>query len=968
MKTEILVIVMFSFFYCNLALAQKQNSSLSEFISAEDFKNLPEEVQLDLKKNGYDDNSYGQAGMQKNALVNTRNPNPFPLSKPYKKRIKGQPDSFALVKSLNQENSSYYTEKLDSIVDYEVIPVPEYDSLEVQNTIEKFDENGFLTEMITQSYDSTSNKLVNLKKDENNYDSEGNLLQKLTYEWNGEIWAVSGKNENEYNLNRRITSSSTYSWNGNDWDNVTKTEYEYDTQGEQTANTYYRVDYNNEWVIYNKIEVSYHENGERANTSIYSLWNPEDSAWTTETRAAYEETGRIIFSETKKFNPAARKMEPSYKTEYEYLEDESIIETRFRWNAVAQEFYQEYQIRYKYERIYENNNLIQEIRLNYVYGNWEYQYKKINEYDQWGNQVLTEFYDPYWGNDGEIQRRTIRAFNETGKLIRFEDYSWEFDEEYYYKKKVGILFYEFELDNDGKNLSYTRYKWDKEKEDWLVDWKDYFLYPDEGEYNIHKYQFNVTGYIPVFIKAYLTILNYNEFIGKYTGINDGMGSGSQITYNEDLKVDKVLYIENGIVYDSISCYYNREGRDSLWINFYYSPYFNDTVFNFVRFSYSMLSAGEMEITEFYYDDQSDVVFDEYGNIINGRDLYIFKSIFKDGRMLQSTRFSSGDDWNTTDSTLFTYNANGQIETVLFEDDYQKTKKEYLLTNDTLFRNEYIKRTSEQTSEWILEYKTFYKIDPAVNKNQILNIPALMFDEVSYLYSYEWHLQYDYGKILEVFGVSDYGESGNFSITSKAEVYYSKASSLQGEGYISGYIFNEDGENKIITTTTNNTGEPIKGVPLSLCAREDNFVLAGVTTSTNGFYEFKGVPEGTFYLKIDLEGFEQGSTHEMQVTSDLKNFENKNFNIQGAKVVSVAKEWKSNIKIYPNPTSGKVTILGLNPDPFNIVSVYSPSGNRVYENKTSNNSDEINMYNFAAGVYILEIVNKDKAINFKIIKN
>ena len=202
---------------------------------------------------------------------------------------------------------------------------------------------------------------------------------------------------------------------------------------------------------------------------IFAGWDTIEGTWTFEGKTEYNQQGQQTMLYVKRYNTETKEWEYDYKYEFEYLEDGSINETRYGWDAEAKELYQQYQKRYKYEREYSNNNLISEIKLNFVNDEWAYEYKiekdydgdkviqevrlvynydswqedyRINyEYDQWGNQVLYELYDADWY--GEITERRVQAFDEKGQRIKYEWCRWEFDEAYGWFKKIGIQFYEY---------------------------------------------------------------------------------------------------------------------------------------------------------------------------------------------------------------------------------------------------------------------------------------------------------------------------------------------------------------------------------------------------------------------------------------------------------------------------------------------------------------------------------------------
>ena len=191
------------------------------------------------------------------------------LHEPRKTQIK----SVQLIKSLNQEVSPYYMEKLDSVVGFEPIMIPGYDSIRVagEKRMVKFDGNGYVTEVITDTLDKVTNTYREKEKIEYTPDAEGKLLQQINYYWDGSSWENATQRINEYDANGKIILAESKNWNGNNWENASKTEYAYNEDGNRTLYAVYTVDENKEWMeLYEYIDTFY-ENGEHA-TNNYFCW------------------------------------------------------------------------------------------------------------------------------------------------------------------------------------------------------------------------------------------------------------------------------------------------------------------------------------------------------------------------------------------------------------------------------------------------------------------------------------------------------------------------------------------------------------------------------------------------------------------------------------------------------------------------------------------------------------------------
>lgn len=155
------------------------------------------------------------------------------------------------------------------------------------------------------------------------------------------------------------------------------------------------------------------------------------------------------------------------------------------------------------------------------------------------------------------------------------------------------------------------------------------------------------------------------------------------------------------------------------------------------------------------------------------------------------------------------------------------------------------------------------------------------------------------------------------------------------------------------------------VKISLCAEEDDYVLATKLTDTQGYYEFKGVPVGDFYLKVEFEGYSQISTYNIEVVKDSHLFDNKNFIINNGEVVTGIEEIESGIRIYPNPASNSVNISAT--EEIKALQIRDING-RTIMNKKGSNSTYVNLpiEKLIPGLYIFEITTNSTISNKKII--
>jgi hypothetical protein len=84
------------------------------------------------------------------------------------------------------------------------------------------------------------------------------------------------------------------------------------------------------------------------------------------------------------------------------------------------------------------------------------------------------------------------------------------------------------------------------------------------------------------------------------------------------------------------------------------------------------------------------------------------------------------------------------------------------------------------------------------------------------------------------------------------------------------------------------------------------------------------------------------------------------------ILGVGEAMQNNVRSYPNPTSGIVTVDGV--DNITLIQVYSLSGKLVYSEKFSgmNNTETINLATLPTGLYVAKISDrKDKVTTVKV---
>lgn len=917
------------------------------------------------------------------------------LSPKHRVFSKTRMNSLNKLKSNTLENSSYQKDKIDKIVYYspgEMVPTYGLKLQETSKIIRQEDENGILTGQIYKILDENSGEFINAEKVELESFAENKPSLQTFYEWIEDTWTANRKIETEYNEASKKTKEERYKWEDNTWITESKETYEYDEAGNQLSNRYYEANENKELIQQSNHEFTYHPNGIMATNHNQMNWDTSNELWQYETKEEYNDQGEITRKILKYWDVPNNDWRSNIEVTYEYLEDGSIEVRNFSWDSESQQMILGIQRRYKYANKYEGENLVEQVYSSFVEENWyndwkktyEYDsnnnvteqikyesnetdwlpkekttnkydsnnklieqtkyvfrenewlptYKTINEYDQWGNQVLYD--NAFWDeNHWTTTYRSTREFIASGIQIKSDTYDWD--------SKLQTLVHTFkfrlELDSEERTISRISSKWDSDKEEWVINTKSLYNYPNDNETITEYYEQGIIGEEIGFEEDFTDEFYYDKSIGRYTDIVEDEW-GVHFEYDDDLKLKQTgTYEAESDSHSTTLFEYNSENR-CIELRYLddYSPGSKTT------FAYEELEDGGLRITDQYYPDANH-------DDINRENIYYYNS----GGSLTMVVNKHIEDLEPEDTIKYEYNYTGKIETIRKETGEEHWKKVYsnnenILTVTTL-------RRSLQKPVWEPDYKIIYQLDT------IDTIPIQPFP-LTYSYEgleveYDWLLPFQFGKVQSE-TMYYYSETG-LEIIYKCQYQYSPASLLSGEGIIDGYIFEGEGTTKSVTTTAKNNGAPFEGVVVTLCAKENDFVLATDTTDENGFYQFKGVPDGDFYIKVETDDYQQISTYNISVSWFQTQFEDKNFTVQNGEILTGINDIKQSIKVYPNPASDFIEINAAVP----IISItITDTNGRCYlrSERLNSNTPTVSVQSLSPGLYILNL--ETDSTNFK----
>lgn len=113
-------------------------------------------------------------------------------------------------------------------------------------------------------------------KNEFTYDSEGNLIQDISYGFEDSVWLNAEKKEYGYDANNNSILELNFYGNNDDWDSTYKKVMSYDLNNNEIESV--RSGYNNGWVNMNKQEHDYNSNNNVIEYKDF-YWDLDDSSW-----------------------------------------------------------------------------------------------------------------------------------------------------------------------------------------------------------------------------------------------------------------------------------------------------------------------------------------------------------------------------------------------------------------------------------------------------------------------------------------------------------------------------------------------------------------------------------------------------------------------------------------------------------------------------------------------------------------
>ncbi|MFD1551572.1 hypothetical protein DNU06_03295 [Putridiphycobacter roseus] len=192
--------------------------------------------------------------------------------------------------------------------------------------------------------------------------------------------------------------------------------------------------------------------------------------------------------------------------------------------------------------------------------------------------------------------------------------------------------------------------------------------------------------------------------------------------------------------------------------------------------------------------------------------------------------------------------------------------------------------------------------------------------------------------------------------------------LTGSGTVNGTLgYGPNGFTKANTVLAEGVEVFLKG--------ETNSIYAQAETDVNGLYSFDHVPDGNYSILINIPGYEQISSYDFVVNATDNSFNGLDFLIDDGEIFKSAflatkKYDQTTLTVYPNPTTGKISIELPNELSKFTANVYSQLGQVVWSQTFDNHQSNVlnaDLSDLPNGIYYVKLQADNAAYHLKIVK-
>lgn len=172
--------------------------------------------------------------------------------------------------------------------------------------------------------------------------------------------------------------------------------------------------------------------------------------------------------------------------------------------------------------------------------------------------------------------------------------------------------------------------------------------------------------------------------------------------------------------------------------------------------------------------------------------------------------------------------------------------------------------------------------------------------------------------------------------------------------------------------------PYPNAGILLVDSNSNDTINYALTDVNGQYQFSGVPDGHYFLSVDIFSYQQISTHYIIITPTNQTFYNLDFEVDSAISTKsmagiyavngsngIAENNLQSVQIFPNPSSGTVFIKSPSTQ-ITSIEISDITGHKIWQTNEYKDQYKIDLNNQSRGVYFVTIRTNENCFIRKIV--